>query len=139
MTYSDILADVSIPNLIRAHRAAGASATLTVTRVRSPFGHVEVSDAGRVQAFDEKPWLAQPINIGFLVLSAQARARLSATSKQLEEDLLPALAGEGSLASYAHHGRFHSMDTIADQQRLDTLWRDGDLDWLPAPVTSHIK
>lgn len=137
VTYSDVLADVSIPDLVEAHRAANAAATLTLTRVRSPFGHVDTSDAGRVLAFDEKPWLAQPINIGFMVLGTAARQRLSATSQQLEEELLPGLASEGNLASYVHHGRFHSMDTLADQQRLDALWRAGSLQWLRSPVTGQ--
>lgn len=135
VTYSDVLADVAISDLVCTHRAAGAAATLTTTSVRSPFGHVAVSDDGRVTAFHEKPWLAAPINIGFLVLTPQARELVSDTSGQLEVDLLPELAADNRLAAFVHTGQFHPMDTLADQRRLDMLWRDGDLDWLPRPVT----
>lgn len=135
VTYSDVLADVAISDLVRFHRAAGVAATVTTTAVQSPFGHVAVSEDGRVTGFHEKPLLTQPVNIGFLVLSPQARRLVSSTSGQLEVDLLPELVASRSLAAFVHTGQFHAMDTVADQRRLDTLWRDGDLDWLPRPVT----
>ncbi len=104
ITYADVLADVSVAQLMEVHRKAGSTATLTVTNVHSPYGHVNISDTGIVHGFDEKPRLAQPVNIGFMVLAPGTRARLSATSRQLEEGLLPSLADEGRLASYSHPG-----------------------------------
>jgi glucose-1-phosphate cytidylyltransferase len=136
VTYCDVLTDVSIPDLLSAHRASRAAASLTVTRVRSPFGHLDVSPGGRVRAFDEKPLLGSPVNIGYLVLGASARSRLSVASGQLEEDLLPTLAAEGELSAYQHEGRFEPMDTVADRQRLETMWRGGELDWLHDTIAS---
>lgn len=139
VTYSDVLADVSLTGLMSSHRGSGASATLTVTRVTSPFGHVEVSRDGRVSTFIEKPLLRRPVNIGFMVLSDDARSHLSNDSPQLEEDLLPVLAADGRLAAYSHEGHFQPMDTVADQQRLNRMWRSGDLDWLQEPMASPTR
>jgi glucose-1-phosphate cytidylyltransferase len=136
IVYGDVLADVSIPDLLRTHRANNTPASLTITRVRSPFGHVDVAPSGIVRAMEEKPILASPVNIGYLILSPHARARLSTTSGQLERELLPQLATEGELSAYLHEGQFEPMDSVADWQRLERMWRDGRLDWLQHVMSS---
>lgn len=53
----DIITDLSIADLIAAHRRLGAQATLHLTPVADPsaFGVVEVDDVGQVLRFVEKP------------------------------------------------------------------------------------
>jgi len=53
----DVLTDLDLTALIASHRATGAVATLALTRVddASAYGLVPLDEAGRVEAFLEKP------------------------------------------------------------------------------------
>ena len=74
----DILTDLDYGDLLAAHRAAGATATLALTRVEdtSAFGVVDVDADGRVRRFVEKPapgtLAADTVNAGTYVLDASA-------------------------------------------------------------------
>lgn len=72
----DILTDVDLAGVVAAHRAAGAAATIVLTRVEdtSAFGVVVTDDAGRVRRFVEKPAPGtiahDTVNAGTYVLAA---------------------------------------------------------------------
>jgi NDP-sugar pyrophosphorylase family protein len=53
----DLLTDLDLEPLVSAHRAAGALATLALTRVSdpTPYGVVVVDGTGRIVSFKEKP------------------------------------------------------------------------------------
>jgi mannose-1-phosphate guanylyltransferase len=72
----DVLADLDLDELVRFHRARGATATIALHRVEDarPFGLVETDDDGRVRAFREKPEdpVAGNINAGAYVLEPEA-------------------------------------------------------------------
>lgn len=74
----DILTDVDLAAVVAAHRAAGATATLVLTRVEdtSAFGVVVTDGAGRVERFVEKPEPGaipqRTVNAGTYVLAADA-------------------------------------------------------------------
>jgi mannose-1-phosphate guanylyltransferase/mannose-1-phosphate guanylyltransferase/phosphomannomutase len=68
---ADILTDLDLQGLLQFHQAHNSAVTLTLTRVEdiTPFGLVELDQAGRVLAFREKPtpdraefYLSQGIN-----------------------------------------------------------------------------
>jgi glucose-1-phosphate cytidylyltransferase len=40
-----------------------------------------------------------------------------------------ALAREGQLASYRHHGFWQAMDTLRDRNQLEQLWSSGRAPW----------
>ena len=42
---------------------------------------------------------------------------------------LEALAADGELMGYRHHGFWHPMDTLRDKNHLDTLWQSGAAPW----------
>jgi len=74
----DILTDLDLAALLGAHRAAGATATIALTRVEdtSAFGVVVCDAAGRVERFVEKPAPGtvpdDTVNAGTYVLSPDA-------------------------------------------------------------------
>lgn len=76
----DILTDLDYAGLVARHRAAGATATLALTRVEdtSTFGVVVCGDGGRVERFVEKPppgtLAAETVNAGTYVLDPDAFA-----------------------------------------------------------------
>ncbi|GHE06684.1 nucleotidyltransferase family protein [Streptomyces alanosinicus] len=136
VVYGDVLGDVAVDRLLHHHRWRCKSVTVTTAKARSPFGHVIVGEQGQVRAFQEKPVLTDPVNIGFMVLDRTVVAdELNPHSGQLEEDLLRRLAVDGQLSAFEHDGHFEKMDTLADRERLEGLWKQGELDWLTAPVS----
>ena len=46
-----------------------------------------------------------------------------------EGEALRALAAEGQLAAYRHHGFWQAMDTLRDKTYLEELWASGQAPW----------
>lgn len=55
LTYGDGVADVNIPELVRAHEKSGGAAAMTTVQPRGRFGSVAIEDTGRISSFIEKP------------------------------------------------------------------------------------
>ena len=118
-TYGDGLANVDLDALLALHRASNALLTLTTVPLPSPYGTLELDDAGRVRSFREKPRLTDHwINGGFFVCEHSA---FDLPGESLEDDVLPALAHAGQLQAHRHTGFWRSMDTFKDRQELDAL------------------
>ena len=133
-TYADGLADVDLDALLERHRSAGVAATVTVARMRSQYGTVDVDDSGLVSAFREKPLIADVwINGGFFVFEAEA-LRSGFGGESLEDDILPALASAGQLAAHRHEGYWRSIDTFKDLEEVDRSVGEGGAPWAALPV-----
>jgi len=129
-TYCDGLGDVDIDALVNFHRAHGGAATVTAAPLRSQYGLMYADGDDRVVGFDEKPVLRDFwINGGFFVFNRRVFDQWD--GKNLERDILPAVAQRGELHMYRHYGFWRSMDTYKDQQELNELWRPYS-DRLPA-------
>jgi mannose-1-phosphate guanylyltransferase len=124
----DVLTDLSIADLIAAHRAADAEATIHLIGVDDPsaFGVVERDESGHVLRFVEKPppgtEPSNLINAGTYVLEPSVLARIPlGVRSSIERDTFPAIAADG---------RFHSLatdDYWIDAGRPD-LYRQANLD-----------
>lgn len=74
----DVLADVSISDLVRSHREKGAFVTMALTTVQRPeeFGIVGLDHDGRIERFKEKPpkeeIFSNMVNAGIYVLEREA-------------------------------------------------------------------
>lgn len=121
-TYCDGLGDVDLDALLAFHHAHGGEATVTAAPLRSQYGLMYADGGGRVVGFDEKPVLRDFwINGGFFVFDRRVFEQWD--GKNLERDILPAVAKRGELHMYRHYGFWRSMDTYKDQQELNELWR----------------
>jgi glucose-1-phosphate cytidylyltransferase len=129
-TYGDGLSDVDLDRLMAHHRRSGKLATVTAVRPSSRFGELAI-EGGMVRRFREKPQVTEGwINGGFFVFEKQAFDRLrSGANVALEEGVLEALATEGQLAVYQHHGFWQSMDTYREMQLLNEMWNGGRAPW----------
>lgn len=132
LTYGDGLADVDIEALLAFHRSHGKVATLTAVQVGSRFGEVVIDDSGEVKRFAEKPisdgsW----INGGFFVIDRKRIERYLPDGDDLifERGPLEALAADGELAAWRHHGFWQAMDTFREWQILEDLWTGGKAPW----------
>jgi len=131
LTYGDGLSDIDIPALVKHHKASGKKATLTAILPEGRFGALEISQEGLVNRFVEKPpgdnaW----INGGFMVMEPEVLKMIKGDKTDLQGEVLPALAAEGELTAYYHHGFWHAMDTIRDKEKLEALWDSGNAPWM---------
>jgi glucose-1-phosphate cytidylyltransferase len=127
-TYADGLADIDLRELVRAHCADGALATVTVVRPRLQFGVAELGAGDRVRGFREKPRSEHWINGGFFCFSAGALEYIGEDSV-LEQAPLRRLAADGQLRAHRHEGFWECMDTYKDAVALNDLWSAGTAPW----------
>jgi NDP-sugar pyrophosphorylase family protein len=120
--YGDILANVDLPDLRRAHQASGALATLTVYPLHSPFGIVEFDDQNRITKLTEKPVLPYWINIGFMLCEPKALDFLQPQSDMM--NFSEALAQAGALFAYRHHGRHLTINTEKERMQAEAQMTD---------------
>ena len=115
----DVLTDVDLPAVVRAHRETGASATIVLTPVPNPsaYGLVETDASGRIRRFIEKPDPAQittdTINAGIYVLdTATLELMPPAVKHSIERAFFPALIARGDrLTGFVHRGYWIDIGT----------------------------
>jgi glucose-1-phosphate cytidylyltransferase len=131
LTYGDGVGNVDILQLITCHRQHGKLATLTAVQPPGRFGSLDISAAGRVTQFQEKPagdgsW----INGGFFVLEPAALDYIRlGDGTYWEREPMEGLARDGQLSAYKHQGFWRPMDTLRDKRELDSLWAENRAPW----------
>jgi len=115
----DVLADVDLAAVVRAHRAAGASATIVLAPVPNPaaYGLVETDPAGRVRRFLEKPDPSEittdTINAGIYVLETRVLDLMPpGVNHSIERAFFPALLARGDVVlGPVHRGYWIDIGT----------------------------
>ena len=127
-TYGDGLGNVDMHRLLESHQKSERLATLTTVPLRAQYGLVVYDEDHKVQRFEEKPLVKDYwINAGFMVFEKQAL--LNWHGNNLEQEVLPNFAKQGSLYVYEHTGFWQSMDTSKDQQVLEELHATKNPPW----------
>lgn len=121
----DILADVDVGALVRAHEAR---ATLVVQPLARGEGPVGLDAQGRVvrlraERFGDEDRGGQ--FLGIYVLGAALRERLVSPGGMIEDVLIPALARGDVVRAFEHHGPWHDIGTLE-------TYREANLAWLAA-------
>jgi NDP-sugar pyrophosphorylase family protein len=98
--------------MIRQHRRTGATATLLLTQLRSPYGIVQ-QKGKRITGFREKPLLPHWLSAGVYALKPEFFRRLPVKGDH-EDELLPALAAEGQLFAFRSTAYWKAIDTAKD-------------------------
>lgn len=130
LTYGDGVANIDITRLLAFHREQGLLATVTAVHPRLPFGIVTFNGGGSAVRFEEKPRLPDVwVNSGFFVVEPRALDYIERDEESWEEGPLTRLAAAGQLTAYRHEGFWQCMDSPADRDRLERLWRDGSAPW----------
>ena len=109
----DILTNQPLAPLLRFHRRKDATATVMLTRLRSPYGVTRLDSNGRITAFDEKPLLPHWINAGLYVVTREFLRRLPDRGDH-ETTTFPELATEGKLYGYRSRAYWRTVDTFKD-------------------------
>ena len=126
----DVMTDLDVAELITAHRAFGAEATLHLIGVDDPsaFGVVDLADDGAVRAFVEKPAPGtEPsnlINAGTYVFEPSVLERIPAATKvSVERDTFQRVVADGGLYGLA-------TDDYWIDAGVPALYRSANLDLL---------
>jgi NDP-sugar pyrophosphorylase family protein len=106
----DELVDVDFGALRARHEQAGAAATVTVARPKSPFGVVDLGDEDVVVGFSEGGRIPYWVNCGVYVLSEEAIDRFPDRGDH-ETTTFPELVEEGRLHAYRHEGLWLTVNT----------------------------
>lgn len=109
----DILTDQALAEMIASHRAWGATASVMLTPLKSPYGVVDVDEDGRITSFREKPVLPYWVNAGIYVLSRSFFASLPDKGDH-ETETFPALASEGKLFGFKSEAYWRPVDSTKD-------------------------
>jgi glucose-1-phosphate cytidylyltransferase len=127
-TYGDGVADIDISKLLEFHKAHGKIATLSSVKPNSRFGVVDITNAGKVEGFREKPQTETWVNAGYFVFEPAIFDYLDSECV-LEQEPLNTLALEGQLMAYKHEGFWQPMDTYRESTILNQMWNEGKAPW----------
>jgi glucose-1-phosphate cytidylyltransferase len=128
-TYGDGLADIDISSEINFHKSHNKLATVAAVRPPGRYGAL-IRDGNFVNNFEEKPpgdgaW----INGGFFILHKEVMQFIEGEQTMWEKEPLMAIAQSGELCAYEHDGFWQPMDTLRDQNLLESLWQSGQAPW----------
>jgi len=128
-TYGDGVADLDLQALLQFHRSHGKLATVTTVRSPARFGRIAF-EGDRIVEFYEKPEAGEGwINGGYFVLNRGVIPYIEGDDTIWERDPVEALARDGQLLGYRHHGFWSCMDTLKERNLLEKLWNGGDAPW----------
>ncbi|OPY27591.1 MAG: UTP--glucose-1-phosphate uridylyltransferase AglF [Methanocella sp. PtaU1.Bin125] len=109
----DIVADVNLKRMVQRHENNHYSATIFVTKMRSPFGIVELGD-DRVKSFREKPVLDYYINGGVYCMSRDLPFD-EFEGGSVEQTIFPLIAESGRLGYYREDNVYWTLiNTVRD-------------------------
>jgi len=131
-TYGDGLCDVDISKVIELHKGGkseGVKATLVAIMPFGRYGALDL-DGNIVRRFIEKPEQdTSYINGGFFVLEPSVFDYIDNDMTSWEREPIEALAKEGGIRAFKHHGFWAAMDTLRDKRNLEELWGSGKAPW----------
>lgn len=129
LTWGDGVSDVHLPTLLEFHRSHGRLATMTAVRPPARYGHLQ-TEGDQIVAFTEKPQIGEGwINGAFFVLEPEIFDYIDDDDTSWEREPLEALAKDGQLMAYRHHGYWQCMDTVREKHLLEELWRTDAAPW----------
>ena len=123
----DVITDLNLQTMVQLHLKLQTKTTMAVVPYISSFGIVEVTPAGKVAGFVEKPRIPDTyINGGVYVLNRDVVTGLPEKG-DLEGTVFPDLASKGDIGSYLHDGDWMSIDNVKDvltAQRKAPEWEN---------------
>jgi glucose-1-phosphate cytidylyltransferase len=126
--YGDTLTDADLPAMIARAREQDVTASFLAVRPNYSFHVVSMQPDGRVRAMRDVMRSDIWINGGYFVLRREFLDALR-PGEDLVGEPIQRLARSGQVLAQRHHGFWAPMDTLKDQQCLETLHESGDAPW----------
>ena len=132
ISYSDILSDVNISELLAFHQENAKTLTVTGVKPASRFGTFKLE--GTVIDYEAQARIEMHnsrINGGFMVANSNIFEKLSPISEcNLENEVFKNLVEEQNIAIYKHEGFWQNVDTERDVQYIQDLYDANKRPWL---------
>ena len=116
----DLLTSLRVDEMLRAHKAAGTLASISLWEVEDPsrFGVADFdSESTRIRRFQEKPPREEAysnlINAGTYLLEPEVFDRMPEGAFSMERVIFPVLAEDGELSGFPFEGHFVDAGTPA--------------------------
>ena len=132
----DVLTDIDLTSFVKAHRAAGAAASIALKRVEDPveFGIVITREDGSIERFLEKPTWGQvfsdTINTGIYVLEPEVFEFIARDEVvDFSGDVFPAMLDRGlTLQGHVAEGYWEDVGTLEAYLRAHQDILDGKVE-----------
>jgi glucose-1-phosphate cytidylyltransferase len=126
--YGDTLTDAHLPSMIDRVKESGVSASFLAVKPNYSFHVVSVNDDGRVASISDVTKSDLWINGGYFVMRSSFLDTMRPGEDLVEEPLRRAIAAGDALA-HRHEGFWAPMDTLKEQQWLESLHESGRAPW----------
>lgn len=115
----DVVADLNIKKMIQQFKVSDYSASMFITKMRSPYGIVEIGE-DRIKSFHEKPLLDYYINGGIYCFNEEVYPLFNNfESGDIEKTVFPLLSEQNKFTYYREDGLFWmSIDTTKDLEEI---------------------
>ena len=121
----DIISDIAIKEMLKAHVENSATVTIALRKVKDPsrFGVVKLGPNMRIEKFAEKPRPSEApsklINAGIYLMEPEVFRYIAAGKVSTEKEVFPVLAKEKKLYGYEHRGLWFDVGKIGDYVEAD--------------------
>ncbi len=119
----DIVTNMNIAGLLKAHEGAGGIATIAVKKfeVKVPYGNISVLDDRLISRFDEKPTLSYLANAGVYALERRFVDSIPENKPcSLEREIFPALLASGEKFAYYYEDAYWAdVGSMGDFERVN--------------------
>lgn len=122
MMNGDVVTDVPLGDMVKAHTSAAENPIVTVllSPYKSRFGIVHIDKQNRVKKFDEKPEFPDVwINGGIYVANARRLFAALPEKGDIERETFPKLADSGEVMAYPYRGFWSLIDSVKDIQEVE--------------------
>ena len=123
--YGDILSDINLKEMLKAHRSSGAATTIAVSMAyRLPVSIAKLN-GDRVIEFEEKPALRLPVGIGILAIESETLQHMANLHKKghdldLMRDFIPYLIKRGMFVkAYVTDAFWYDVGSLEKYEKLD--------------------
>jgi len=123
--YGDILSDINLKEMLKAHRSSGAAATIAIsTAYRLPVSIAKL-DEDRIVKFEEKPALKLPVGIGILAIESEILQHIANLHRKgqdldLMRDFIPHLIKQGMFVkAYVTDAFWYDIGSLEKYEKLD--------------------
>jgi len=135
ISYSDILADVNIKELLKFHDAQNKVLTITGVNPPTRFGtfyfNEQSNDSISYKSDAKLNMLDSRINGGFMVASEKIFDKLSPISEcNLEKEVFDDLIAENEISIWKHDSFWQNVDTERDLELLQEFYTINKRPWL---------
>ena len=123
--YGDILSDINLKEMLKAHHSSGAAATIAVSMTyRLPVSIAKLNRNWIVE-FEEKPALKLPVGIGILAVEGETLQHIANLHKKgrdldLMRDFIPYLIKQGMpVKAYVTDAFWYDIGSLEKYEKLD--------------------